>query len=98
MRSERVTRITGATLHANDPDAMAARWSAVLGLPGHGPRELTLDVGTLRFAPAGPRGEGVAGFQVEARDPAPILSTARERGLEVEGNTLRVGGVEITLA
>ena len=45
-----------------------------------------------------PRGEGVAGFTVEARDPTPILSTARERGLEVEGNTLRVGGVQITLA
>ena len=59
VRRETVSRIVGATLEARDPEAMAARWAAVLGLAPRSPVELALDGGALRFAAAGARGEGL---------------------------------------
>jgi hypothetical protein len=97
VRRDTVTRITGATLEARDPDAMAARWAEVLGLPERAPRELGLEGATLRFVPAGERGEGVRGFSVETRDRARVLGAARERGLDTTGDAIRLCGAEIAL-
>ena len=66
--------VVEATLEADDPAAMAARWAHVLGLPepvadGSG-RRLPIDGGELRFVRAGPQGEGIAGFALRASDDA----------------------------
>jgi hypothetical protein len=97
LRRDTVSRITGATLEARDPEAMAARWEAVLGLPRRGPAELALAGGALRFVPAGARGEGLRGICIETRDRARVLRVARERGLEASGDTIVACGTEVTL-
>jgi len=97
VRRETVTRIVGATLEAHDPNAMAARWAAVLDLPRRSSAELALDGGALRFAAAGTRGEGLRGIHIEARDRARVLRVARERGLDASGDTIVVCGTEIAL-
>ena len=55
-------RVTGATLTARDPDALALRWAAVLGAESAG-RRIALDGGELRFA-AGDR-DGIAAFHLD---------------------------------
>lgn len=53
-----VTSIAGVTVGAENPAAMRARW-----------HELGFDV-SVRFAAAGPRGEGIDGMDLVARDRA----------------------------
>lgn len=97
VRRETVSRIVGATLDARDPEAMAARWAAVLGLAPRSPVELALEGGALRFAAAGPRGEGLRGLEIETRNRERVLEAARERGLEASRDSLVIGGTEIAL-
>ena len=97
VRRETVSRIAGATLEASDPEAMAARWQAVLGLPRRSSAELALQGGGLRFVPAGARGEGLLGIEIETPDRARVLRAARERGLDVSGDTVLVCGTQVTL-
>jgi hypothetical protein len=53
--------LTGVTIAAADPPAMAARWAHLLGAPVAG-AAITLDGGgTVAFAPAGGRREGLVG-------------------------------------
>ena len=80
-----------------DPEAMAARWEAVLGLPRRSSSELALEGGALRFVPAGARGEGLRGIEIETSDRARVLRAARERGLDASADTVRVCGTEIAL-
>ena len=55
--------ITGATLHATDPDALAIRWAEVLGAPVGPERTIALDLGELRFV-AG-EADGIEAFHAE---------------------------------
>jgi hypothetical protein len=97
VRRDTVSCIAGATLEALDPEAMAARWEAVLGLPRRASGELALAGGALRFVPAGARGEGLRGIEIETKDRGRVLRAARERGLGVSGDTILACGTEITL-
>lgn len=100
VRTGRVGRIMSAELEALDPAAMAARWSALLALPNAADgdaRTIAVDGGSLRFVPAGPRGEGISAFGVEARAPEPVLAAARARGLPVRGRSVDVAGVRVDL-
>lgn len=69
VRTDRVTDVLGVVVEAGDPDAMAARWSAVLGRPA-AERRVALDEGEIEFVPAGERGDGVAGFRLAAAEGA----------------------------
>ena len=60
-------RVTGATLTAVDPEALARRWASVLGAEATGPA-IPLDDGELRFEP-GER-DGIAAFHVAGVDGA----------------------------
>jgi catechol 2,3-dioxygenase-like lactoylglutathione lyase family enzyme len=62
-----VTDVTAVEIEANDPSAMAARWSEVLGRPvaAESPT-IVLDEGEIRFVPASTRGEGVSAFELRA--------------------------------
>ena len=66
-----VTAIAGIDVAANEPAAMQARW-----------QELELDH-SVRFVPAGPRGEGI--------DAIDLVATDRSRA----GETTIIGGVEL---
>ncbi|MDA3040669.1 MAG: VOC family protein [Actinomycetota bacterium] len=69
-----VTGFAAVEIQAEDPDAMAARWSAVLDRPvrsNDGGRVIELDDAAVRFVPViDGRGEGVGGFDVRAADRA----------------------------
>lgn len=99
--TRRVRRIVSAEVEAVDPAAMAARWSALLGLPGPSKdgaaRRVAVEGGEVRFVPVGSRGEGISGFGVEASDPEAILGAARARGLPVRGRSVEVSGVRVDL-
>jgi hypothetical protein len=101
-RVESVRRIVSAEIEARDPDAMAARWAALLALAdpsrdGDVRRIRVDDGGELRFVPAGAAGEGVSGFGIETSSAEPILSAARARGLPVHGRRIEVLGVRVDL-
>ena len=63
-----VSDIIAVEIGADDPLAMANRWGEVLGRRPAG-TDIALDEGTIRFVPAGPRGEGVDGLELRSSDP-----------------------------
>jgi hypothetical protein len=69
-----VCDVLAVQIDAEDPDAMAARWAEVLGRTPEG-NVITLDEGTIRFVPAGDRGEGVSGFDLRAASPDAATET-----------------------
>lgn len=90
VRTDRVTDLTGVEIQADEPAAMAARWSAILGRPAvnidDGGSELALDEGVIRFVPATDgRGDGLSGLSVAA---APGEAPRR----------VEIGGVRIDIA
>lgn len=107
-----VTRaITGVELQADDPAAMAKRWSEVLATPARsdgGEYAIALTGGTsaplsgggvIRFGKdRDGRGEGVAGFEVAAADPARVRERARARGALRPDGSVALCGVRIALA
>lgn len=74
VRTDRVTDVLGVVVDADDPDAMAARWSAVLGRRADG-RRIELDEGEIEFVPARDGSEGVTGFRLAAADGAAPIDT-----------------------
>lgn len=62
VRTDVVASVTAVEIEANDPAAMASRWSAVVGRPVEG-TTIALDEGEIRFVPAGDRGEGVSAYE-----------------------------------
>ncbi len=85
----RDARIVGAELQAERPEAMAARWAAVLGLRhaplGEGAFGIALQGSALRFVPVRDgRGEGLSGFDVQGP------GTPRPRELALCGVRIRV--------
>lgn len=96
-RSETVG-IAGAELQSDDPGALAARWSQVLGLPAasdaRGVASIALDGGHLRFVnPADDRGEGISCVRVAVRDVAATVERARARGRLDAAGRVAIGGV-----
>ncbi len=67
VRRDVVTEVLAVEIEAGDPDAMSSRWASVLGREAMG-RTIVLDEGEIRFVAAGDRGEGVAGFVLQAAD------------------------------
>jgi hypothetical protein len=55
--------VTGATIRAVDPDALAARWAEVLGAAVSAERTIPLDLGEIRFV-AGDH-DGIESFHAE---------------------------------
>ena len=71
-------RLTGLTVQAADPQAMAARWAHVLGVPADG-GAIALDDGAVRFVEDGDgRGEGIVAVSVEP-GPGPAADIAGVR-------------------
>lgn len=85
-RSSVAADMTGAELQSDNPDALAMRWSAALGLPVTPERMIELDDATIRFtASSDGRGEGLAAIDLVAVDRSRV------------GETLKLSGVRFTL-
>ncbi|WP_088625440.1 VOC family protein [Oceanicola sp. 22II-s10i] len=85
VTADRVTAMTGAELQAEDPEALAAHWSAVSGYPVErrdGVPVIVLANADLRFVEAvDGRGDGLGGLDLKVRDRATVVAAAREKGL-----------------
>jgi hypothetical protein len=70
VRTGVVTALAGVAIAVGDPEAVAARWSAVLDRPCDASgRVITLDDGgTVELVPSDDRGDGVAGIRLVAAD------------------------------
>ncbi len=94
-------RVVGVSVGADDPAAMARRWSEVLGLAApaaHGATQrLMLDGGWIDFEPADARGEGITGWTLVVADRDAVLARAREMGLPVACRALTLFGTRIEL-
>jgi hypothetical protein len=90
--SDVVRGITGVTLAAEDPLRMARRWAEVLGMPRPTEPVLALDGGAIRFVAATTRGEGIEAVTLAVTDSARVRRVARERGLAVDPESVRIGG------
>jgi hypothetical protein len=102
VKTDTTRAITGVELQADDPAAMARRWSEVLAAPARsdgGEYAISLsDGGQIRFGKdRDGRGEGVSGFQVAAVDAARVRERARARGALRPDGTIGLCGVRIAL-
>ena len=97
VRSERVRKVTGAVLQADDPSRLAARWGEILQRPAarHGSEwRVAVDNAQLRFIPPrDDRGEGLAGIDIDAADPAAIRAAAEAHGCPADASGVALGGV-----
>ncbi|MEO7854252.1 MAG: VOC family protein [Rubrivivax sp.] len=95
-------RVTGVTVAASDPQAMAQRWASVLGLsqPQRQAQgwQLALDGAVLNFIQADARGEGIAGFALAVADRAQVLDTARRLKLPLDGDAVELMGVRLAFS
>ena len=83
VRTDVSAAVVGGELQGDDPEGMARRWAAVLGLtaePFAAGWRIALDGGELRFVAATDgRGEGLGVFDVAVRDPEAVRDRARAR-------------------
>ncbi len=95
-RTSEVLDLTGITLTALDPDALARRWADLLDQPldPMGSRRLPLARGEIRFA-GGPAGQGtaIAAITLKVADRAAVLQRAGDAGLDVAPEGILIGGV-----
>lgn len=87
-RTDVISGMIAAELQADDPQAMAARWSDVLQIPlgesAHGAPVIALDDAELHFVLAADgRGDGLAGLAVQTVDRSHIIQAAREHQLPI---------------
>ncbi len=99
-----VVELVGITIEADDPQAMAARWGAILGAAPQAAAVdetvLALEGSTIRFRPltsAFGRGEGIVEIEARAARPQSALERARERGLPCGEDWVEIGGTRIRL-
>ena len=102
VRTERTARIAGAILQANDPAALAARWSQILKRPateaGRGTVGIALDNARLSFEPAQDgRGDGLGAIVLDVNDKPAIMKAATRRGLTVAGDVVTICGTRFHL-
>jgi hypothetical protein len=97
VRTDVTSAIVGVELEADDPGAMASRWSQILERPatskGDG-LEILLDAGTIRFSSKSERrGDGIAALEFAVVDRGGVSD--RARGAAVSGEEIRVCGTRI---
>jgi catechol 2,3-dioxygenase-like lactoylglutathione lyase family enzyme len=103
VRTEVTLAITGVELQADDPTALAHRWSAVLDRPlaarADGGWAIVVDNGELCFTQATDgRSDGVGGITVAVADRERVLQAARRRGVPIVDDQLILCGTRIRLA
>ncbi len=95
-RTDQVLDLTGITLTAPDPEAVARRWSELLDRPldAADSRLISLERGKIRFA-AGPIGQGtsIAAIDLKVADLDVTLKRAVDAGLDVTPEGILIGGM-----
>lgn len=97
-----VQSITGVDVACLDPERTAHRWSQLLDIPvavgtNCGRLKLRLGTETIRFVPAGERGEGLETVDIATSQKAGVLARARELSLPHDDSHVRIGGVTFVL-
>ena len=100
VRRDVVSQITSAELQSDAPQALAERWSEILGQPvreaGTNRFVMDLDGGEIRFVEdRDDRGEGLAAFDVRATDRKALLAAAQQHGCPVADDELTIAGIRI---
>ena len=96
-RTDRVRGIAAAVMQCDDPDAVAARWSAIAEIPLRD-NVLPLENAELRFVPcADGRLEGLAELDVLAGDLDAVLAAADRRGVRSGEAQVTVCGMRLNL-
>ncbi|MEL6829184.1 MAG: hypothetical protein AAFO63_03505 [Pseudomonadota bacterium] len=93
-------RLIGATLIANDPSLLAARWAKLLGASvdeaGAERFKIPLADGDIIVEPG--EKDLLIGFDVALPQPELALQRARDAGFAVEGSVIRMMGVDVRLS
>lgn len=102
IRLGSVTGIAGVVLRGADPAALAARWSALIGVAATadtaGRQQLVVPGGFIAFDAAAPGdADGLAEIVLQAVDPAAVLRQAAALGLPVADGRLVLAGVQFSL-
>ena len=96
-RTDRVQGISAAVMQCDDPDAVAARWSAIAEIPRRG-NVLPLENAELRFVPcADGRPEGLSELDIRTDRPSEVLEAGERRGLRTGDAQVTIGGVRLNL-
>ena len=96
-RTDRVQGISAAVMQCDDPEAVAARWSAIAEIPLHD-NVLSLANAELRFVPnADGRPEGLSELDIRTEHPNDVLKAGEQRGLRTGDNQVAIGGVRLNL-
>lgn len=96
-----VSDIVAVELQSADPDALAARWAAVIGLPlehRDGLPTVALPNADLRFVPAlDGRGDGLSALDLRVADRARALAQAQGRDVQMCDDHLFICGTRFNL-
>jgi hypothetical protein len=99
--SKTMTSIIGAEMQADDPKALAGRWSELLQRParrGDDYWQIDLDKGFARFGPMRDhRGEGLSAVHYACKDKGAVLKAARAWGLPADERHVDLVGVRFVL-
>ena len=89
------TAIVGAEIQSDDPEAMAERWSQVLGQPRQG-LVIPMQDSVIRFVKATDgRGDGLSAFDVAVHDVATFMARAEKLGLTDAQGVITACGTRI---
>lgn len=91
VRTDVTMALTGVVLMSPEPEALAAHWGRILGVPAAGDR-IVLPDAAIRVM-AGER-EMMSALTFRVRDPDAVLAAAKARGYPATGRAFRVGGVD----
>lgn len=101
VRRDVVSDIVAAELQGDDPESLAQRWSAVLGLPLQRQADaLTISLANaqLRFVQARDgRGDGLGGIDVRVTDRARLLEQAEKAGVRSSDDLIVMCGFRFRL-
>ena len=94
-RTDEVMDLVGITLVAPDPDALARRWSELLGQPldPADARLLRLARGDIRFAGGAGQATSIAAITLRVANLDETLRRAGDAGLDVTPEGIMIGGV-----
>src|SRR5206468_2952628 len=97
-RTDVVSGISAVDVQADQPDAVATKWSEIveIDLEGDEGRRLPLDNADVRFvAAADGRGDGLAGVELIPADADAAMAAADKRGL-LAGGVITICGTRFT--
>jgi len=94
--------IIGVDIACTNPEHTAQRWSQLLDVPvsigsNCGMHKLRLGTETIRFVPAGNRGEGLEAVEIKTPNILTVIARAKKRSLSCDDNSVTIGGVTFIL-